>query len=61
MKYNILKILTGILFKKNVRLAAGLEPGDVQFATSVSPGSYLSLSVAIVGFDFGNSKTKNYI
>lgn len=56
-----MKLLTGILFKKNVRLAAGLEPGDVQFATSVSPGSYLSLSVAIVGFDFGNSKTKYYI
>lgn len=49
--------LTGILFKKNVRLAAGLEGDDVQFAISVSPGSYLSLSVTMTGFDFGNSKS----
>jgi len=51
-------VLTGILFKKNVKLAAGLEAGDVQFAIKVSPGSYLSLSVTITGFDFGSSETK---
>jgi len=45
-----------MLFKKNVRLAAGLDAGDVQFAINVSPGSYLSLSVTITGFDFGNSE-----
>lgn len=44
------------MFKKNVRLAAGLEAADVQFAISVSPGSYLSLSVTMTGFDFGSSK-----
>jgi len=49
------------LFKENVKLAAGLEAGDVQFAIKVSPGSYLSLSVTINGFDFGSSETKqNY-
>lgn len=47
-----------MLFKKNARLAAGLDAGDVQFAISISPGSYLSLSVTITGFDFGNSKKK---
>jgi len=46
-----------ILFKENIRTAAGLEAGDVQFATRVSPGSYLSLSVTIIGFDFGSSTT----
>lgn len=53
-----INVLTGILFKKNVKLAAGLEAGDVQFAIKVSPGSYLSLSVTITGFDFGSSEKK---
>lgn len=49
------------MFKENVKLAAGLEAGEVQFAIKVSPGSYLSLSVTIIGFDFGSSETKqNY-
>lgn len=56
-----INLLTGIWFKKNVKLAAGLEAPDVQFAIKVSPGSYLSLSVTITGFDFGSSETKqNY-
>lgn len=50
--------LTGTLFKRKVRLDAGLDAADVQFAFSVSPGSYLSLSVTIVGFSFGSSKKK---
>lgn len=54
----MLCVLTGMLFKKNVKLAAGLDAGDVQFATSVSPGSYLSLSVTMTGLDFGSSKKK---
>jgi len=49
------------LFKKNFKLATGLDGDDVQFAIRLSPGSYLSLSVTITGFDFGSSETKQNI
>ena len=49
-------ILTGLLLRRKLRLAAGLDGGDVQFALNMSPGKYRSFSVCIIGPFFGRSR-----